>query len=78
MVLLTKIVKPEFDTNKGDWQIVSVAYRLDPIAFVPGDVTCFVIYEMHVKIFSVPAPPPPPHFPSPHPPSAPLVGTGSA
>ena len=29
---------------------VSVTHKLNPKAFVPGDVTCFLIYEMHVKI----------------------------
>ena len=40
-----------------DWQIASVSFsrKLDPKVLVPGDVTCFTMYEMHMKM-----PPPPP------------------
>ena len=31
--------------------------KLDPKVLVPGDVTCFLMYEMHIK--NPPFPPPP-------------------
>ena len=54
IVLHSKTVKRNTKAAKLAIASVSFSRKLDPKVFVPGDVTCFLMYEMHMKMSPLP------------------------